>query len=39
MEYVVKDVFKTKDEKERMKKIIEIIKMQINKSKWYIQSR
>ena len=33
MEYVVKDVFKTKDEKERMKKIIEIIKMQINKSK------
>ena len=33
MQYVVKDVFKTKDEKERTEKIIEIIKKQINRNK------
>lgn len=32
MQYVVKDVFKTKEEKEREEKIIEIIKKQINRS-------
>lgn len=33
MQYVVKDVFKTKDEKERTEKIVEIIKRQINRNK------
>ena len=32
MQYIVKDVFKSKDDAERKKKVVEIIKKQINNS-------
>lgn len=33
MQYVVKDIFKTKDQKERAEKIVEIIKTQMIRNK------